>query len=575
MTSMLVGEACADELRCCSACSLPPTKTQDGNVKPLKRCSRCHNAWYHGSECQRTHFLVHKKECRITTSTSGNAPPQQSTTLSLTSQHQNLKVEKREGRGNCLVTSSLIRKGERIRDSNDGVWEPLVPPVLHENCRSSRCTYCFQKLPAQFFRYDEIQPRPEYLLLFCSTRCREKGRRSLQKEEVAIAQIYEREGPPRIFSTAILLYRILVSTQSEGSNSREVAEKVGRLQCNSQHESSSDKDSASQHHTQAVIATVAAMVQASTDFGMALPPLERLTDMVNRIKINGFSICDGESVAMGVGLFGTPSFMNHSCKPNAIQTFQYGQHEPPTLLVTAFQGIQANHEVCISYVDNSCPLHIRRERLQNDYFFRCSCEACQDREHESKITGIRCLQCSNSNNQRAILVESMAPSPPVYRCTKCGNNDFSRQLEPLQIFESQPSSVSSLNDLGKTYGHMKDICLLDSWYVQESGERLVQAWLDVLAGQSETPADQQRSASRALAVLEELLLHCDTVPSRSGSFRKSILTYKAAKLRLFLFPDPRQAIQELERLLRFFSSYYPKTHELIMGLEACLRDAMH
>jgi hypothetical protein len=126
----------------------------------------------------------------------------------------------------------------------------------------------------------------------------------------------------------------------------------------------------------------------------------------------------------------------------------------------------------------------------------------------------------------------------------------------------------------KTYENLQEGCFPSSWYVQESGERLVQAWLDLLASQSENSAGQQKSATCALAILEELMIHCYTEPSSGSFLRRNILIYKAAKLRLFLKPDPRKAIQELETVLHSLSPYYPKTHELIVGLEACLHDAM-
>jgi hypothetical protein len=125
----------------------------------------------------------------------------------------------------------------------------------------------------------------------------------------------------------------------------------------------------------------------------------------------------------------------------------------------------------------------------------------------------------------------------------------------------------------KTYENLLEGCFPSSWYVQESGERLVQAWLDLLASQSENSAVQQKSATRALAILEELMIHCYTEASSGSFLRRNILIYKAAKLRLFLKPDPHKAIQELETVHHSLSPYYPKTHELIVGLQACLHDA--
>lgn len=563
----MAGDSTSEVVKVCSACGLPPRKTKEGNLQPLKRCSRCKQAWYHDLTCQRKHFPTHKKTC------TPRPPSQNASIVSGTLKVQKLVVEQREGRGNCLVTTSSIQKGRRIfTEAINGFCQPLVPPALHQDSRSSRCAFCFQRLQNRFFRYDNIRPRPQYMLLFCSPDCRDAGKSySFPEEELAIGNLYERQGsgPPEIFSTSILLYRILVSTQSTDPGKHQTGEKLDKLQHRAKKAQS--MESASDYHTQTVIATVVAMVQESKNLQLRLPPLGELTDMVNRIKINGFSICDGEYVAMGVGLYYMPSFMNHSCKPNTIQTFLYGQHKLPVVILTAFEDIRSGQEICISYVDNSCPRHIRRKRLSNDYFFWCSCEACKDDDYNSRLSGIKCPQCTN--NTPAKLVESHAPSSQFFECSKCGNRNFEKPLELLRRFEEITASSLSVEQMRHGYGEMKEICFADSWYVHEAGERLVQVFLDLLAGQPENSAEQQSSAASALSLLEDLI-DINVKSSSSHFFQKQIERYKAAKLRLFLVPDPRRAIQELEQVCESLSNFYPENHELIIGLTACLNGGL-
>jgi hypothetical protein len=556
--------------RCCSACGLPPREN-----KKLKCCSQCKNVWYHDLECQKRHYPTHKTTCRPISTSSNNkkSSPQQSSihhSQALVCQPRKLSVERRDGKGSCLVATSFIRKGERIRDTENEFWEPLVPPVLHNDSRSTRCAFCFQKLGAIFYRYEEIKPRYEYLLLFCSSKCRTAGRtKGMVEEELAVGRIYEQGGPPKVFSTAILLYRILVETQVYGAEIRSTKNKLDKLQHKIMNTTSGDT-SVSEYHTQAVITTTAAMIQASKEYGLAIPALEEMTAMVHRIKLNGFSICDGESVAMGVGLYGTPSFMNHSCIPNAVQTFLYGSGQPPSLFLTAFEDIQPNNEVCISYVDNTSPRQLRRERLQNDYFFSCNCEACEDREYNSRILGLKCYQC-NSEKRTTLLESSLAPAPQVYQCQSCGSTDFQDEFKTLDDLHSCSTTVK---DLTKLYDKLKQICWKESWYVQECGDRLVQAFLDMLGDQSNDIQEQQRSAFEALSILEDLL-DCNISESpTSNFFRQWIRRYKAAKLRLFLMPDPRKSISDLESARNSLSLYYPEEHELMVGLRECLRDAM-
>ena len=483
-----------------------------------------------------------------------------------------LVVERRDGRGNCLVAKSRIQKGERIRCRKEEFWEPLVPPVLHESCRSTHCAYCFGKLGETFYRYDDIQPpRPQYLLLFCSTKCREVGRSKsmLALEEMAIGRIYKSKGPPKMFSTAVLVYRLLIFTQLHGAKSKALKQQFEKLQheiLQSPASSASDTD----YHTQAVIQTASVMVQLSKESGIILPSLEEMTAVVNRIKLNGFSICDGESVAIGVGLFDTPSFMNHSCKPNAVQTFLYGCGQSPYLYLTAYEQIQPNQEVSISYIDNTCPRTLRQQRLENDYFFHCTCKACEDIDYDSKVIGLLCSNCNS--REPAIQIQVEAPSPVSHSCKSCGNIDFTKQREILYDFQSQPPPTS-IEKLKQSYLNLKRLCSAESWYVQESGDRLVQSLLGLLGEQSESPQNQQQTGFETLSVLNDLL-DCTLETTASNLFRQTIRRFKAAKLRLFLLPDPSKSIADLNMVRNDLSVYYPENHELMVDLRSCVQNTM-
>jgi hypothetical protein len=662
----------------CSACGLAPRTKPDGTVTPLKRCSRCQNAWYHDLECQRHHFPQHKHACRkaveaakIATTTATTTPTTAVPPLQL------YYIEARPGRGSCLVADSTISLGQRVeppllttiprnesfRSSNTTTkknnnsaglfWSPLVPPVLHEAQRATSCAYCFRTLSFTSIppcRFDTIKRIAQYQLLFCSSTCREAGRNAgFQEEEQAVGQLYDHSsstrqhqqqgGPPQIFSTAILLHRILVAlereqqqqqessftTMSRSSSSSETVvtlrQQLDRMQsmsldkllsqpCTSatlndddggmdDEEEEKEQRSANFHHTQAVVATVMAMLEpfrttmkttGQNSFRKSTSvSVEYLMDLVTKIKLNGFSISNGESVALGVGIFPTlPSSMNHSCYPNVLPTFFYGiPNQVPQLILTACQVIQPHQELCISYIDHSCPRSMRRQRLQRDYYFFCHCEACHNEDYESQLVALKCP----SHPQRLKQLVSYTTTTTT-TTTKAGGSISVEKLEA-------------------TYQAMKDICYKHSWYVQESGERLVQSLLDQLS----LNVDDPTPAYRALSVLEDLLPLTTTTsiervpkaiqakedsPSSSSSvtatainsssstrappsilpttnncniLRQSILTYKAAKLRLFLSPDPRQAMGELQQVHVSLSPYYPENHELMTGLRECLAQA--
>ncbi len=566
----------------CSACGEPPRPSESGkDVLPLKRCSRCRSAWYHDQTCQKKHYANHKKECtrwaQVNTlrdsQSEDHASQRRKSSLKV-------RVEARPNRGNSLVATERIRQGERISPDLDGVdfWNPLVPPVLLENQRWTRCALCFGKLDSEQFQYEELDMKSNrqlFPVIFCSTECRKKGRdHGFDNEQSVVSRIAQQRGPFRIFSTAVLLYRILRICKIH--HCKKTEEKFGRLQCKIPRNGtcSSSKNSsedARHHHSQIVIATVVAMLQFSGGSAMFHSPSTELEELVNRIKINGFSIADGENIAIGIGVFSMPSFMNHSCRPNTVQTFLYGQnHCPPSLFLTARNDIRAGEEVQISYVDNSCPRHIRRRRLECDYFFHCDCDACEDTELESLIIGMRCPHCHDTKHS-VQLEENVDPAPHTFRCPTCHATDFHGQLRMLRSFEEMETK-SDISILERLYKNLKQHCFLGSWYVQESGDQLVHALLDKL-GEAKTVQDQERFARQALKIMKELLDAYPTHSSTSREFRTSIQWFQILKLVLFLEPNPSTAIKMLEKAETMLSRFYPKHHELLNDLSISMREA--
>ena len=544
------------EVQRCSWCREPPRIGLDGKQKPLKSCSRCKSAWYHDSACQRRHYPTHKKTCRKSVSTTQ--------TNSLSKQPPLLfpkfKIEQRSGKGNILVSAISVRKGERIcrEDDRRMDWPPLVPPVLHEEYRRTRCAYCFQNLSETFYRFHDVPPKPQYLLLFCSPSCRDDGRKAgFQQEELSISRVYDKNGPPKIFSTAILSYRIFAAQQTEDSES--FTQNIDKLQATP----AMQVDSTNQYHTQAVSLTVVAMIQMSKD-SMNVPPIENINEMVNRIKLNGFSICDGEFKALGVGIYDIPSFINHSCSPNAIQTFLFGQNKPAKLMLTAYEDIETGQEINISYIDNACPRDIRQKRLREDYFFWCDCETCNDLQHDAKIVALKCSKCESKETVERVL--EAGPDLVRYKCRYCGRMDFCEQLRILQGLETTVSSTSLLKDQQNRHKLLTDICHVNSWYVQESGEQLLQSYLDLLSTKGVDIEAQMKVAIEALNLIEELV-KSPQQGSSSARFKAVIMACKAAKLRLFIEEDPRRAFEEIESCEMFLKPFYPPNHEFMIYLD--------
>ncbi|KAI2495655.1 methyltransferase [Fragilaria crotonensis] len=178
----------------CRGCGLPPRET-DGVLIRLKRCSRCKQAWYHDADCQRKDLKRHRRqECK-----SSEQPITQS-------QNELFHVEKREGRGNCLVASSPLKLGCILLEDK----QPLVPPVLRHEYSLQRCAACFGKLKSRTYQFKDVAHCPQYPVVLCSELCLKGSISWLREEEVYVSKILAGgDSPIRVFATTILLYRMV------------------------------------------------------------------------------------------------------------------------------------------------------------------------------------------------------------------------------------------------------------------------------------------------------------------------------------------------------------------------------
>jgi len=87
----------------------------------------------------------------------------------------------------------------------------------------------------------------------------------------------------------------------------------------------------------------------------------------------------------GTALCAIQGTINHSCSPNA-QVYKRDLDWHGDTIVFALKPIATGEEICISYIDESLPLHHRRECLKLPYLFDCQCTKCKQEEAKnSKI----------------------------------------------------------------------------------------------------------------------------------------------------------------------------------------------
>lgn len=116
--------------------------------------------------------------------------------------------------------------------------------------------------------------------------------------------------------------------------------------------------------------------------------------VLSRIACNAFTVVtndptdptDIECRPIGIGLYKYASKFNHSCVPNAVQSFQYDTYNRSKhnkfdinsfyICIYANCDIYPGDEVSISYMDLGKPTWWRRSYLKHYYNFTCYCYRC-------------------------------------------------------------------------------------------------------------------------------------------------------------------------------------------------------
>jgi SET and MYND domain-containing protein len=101
--------------------------------------------------------------------------------------------------------------------------------------------------------------------------------------------------------------------------------------------------------------------------------------MLGRLQLNGFEMtaskaegASGGHRPVGIGVFPSASWTNHSCAPNCRQSFD----SHGCIVVETARAVRKDEELTIPYVDTRLGRSERRERLRKNFAFDCACERC-------------------------------------------------------------------------------------------------------------------------------------------------------------------------------------------------------
>ena len=107
---------------------------------------------------------------------------------------------------------------------------------------------------------------------------------------------------------------------------------------------------------------------------------KKISEHFCKIMMNKFHLDNFDLQIIGLSIFVLESGFKHSCIPNASLVFN-----GINLKVRALKNISSGEKITINYFSEMIPQKNRRELLQKQYYFTCSCPKCLDYKEESKF----------------------------------------------------------------------------------------------------------------------------------------------------------------------------------------------
>eukprot|EP00752_Nemacystus_decipiens_P004295 g3924.t1 len=314
------------------------------------------------------------------------------------------EVERRGGRGRCLIAAEDFGLGDLIM-----VAQPLSA-VLSEDQARTRCASCFGIISgggggSRCSRCKRIW--------YCSRRCQQADWGQHRPECRAWTSQESARTPTRTLRLAGRILNAMNSpdggkdngnTSNSASKVREAVEELVH------HNDERSPEQKEQFRLMAAFvarlcvaggggknkAEISALLWPSAD-GRGFPGLvETLVGVLGKVSCNVFSIVAGESGGeeVGCGLYLEAAAANHSCHPNASQSF-----DGKTLSLRCIRPIPRGEEITIAITHIQRPGPTRREALRKSYFFECRCERCESpgaRAEDARLAAYACpdRQCS-------------------------------------------------------------------------------------------------------------------------------------------------------------------------------------
>lgn len=319
-------------------------------------------------------------------------------------------------------SENFIKKGTTILTAKPFAY------VLCSKYKNVRCDYCFKS--GKLFRCSACQ-----YVYYCNQSCQQMSWPMHSKECARLKKF----SPWGISNVARLMARIIIKLNQGGDEERGYYNETSyrKFKDLMSHCSEIKKDEKKMEHFVCLCNVLHKFLE-----DMPIPSTAELLGIYGRITINSFSIFNLD-MNIGVGIYLGPSILDHSCKPNAVATF-----EGTTITVKAIEDLPSLDlsQIRIPYIDVIKTTRDRRAELQSSYYFWCDCEKCEKPEPMAEAAA-----CPNK-----LCTYPCAPNADL--CEKC-NTKFPENFKEIfdEISEFTAYHLENMKNIA--YLDVSKMCL--------------------------------------------------------------------------------------------------------------------
>jgi len=177
----------------------------------------------------------------------------------------------------------------------------------------------------------------------------------------------------------------------------------------------------------------------------------------------------------GRWLLPTFSFLSHSCVCNS----RFFISPAGKVVVRAQTSIKSGEEITISYFPTHRGNVIRRQTMQDLWFFTCTCLRCQDKtELGTFLSSVKCRRCKDEK-EGFLLPEDVSNLKSRWECGKCGISiSHSTMIKLVHTLSAEVKNKDmELHDVEKLIERFQNILHPQHFLIME----LKQKWVEMAA----------------------------------------------------------------------------------------------